>query len=408
MFHTRLTREGWYFLIVLAFIVVGGSMREINLMLVLAGMMVGMLYFNWRVARSMLRYLEIRRRLPDSAHAGDWFTVELKASSSSRATAIAVEDPIQPLHAARGAEVRALALIPQVLPGESTRTQYRVQLDRRGRYQFGPLRITTRHPFGLISRTVRRPELGQLLVLPRLGRLTPDWARLGPSPEHGSRRTSGRQGQSEGDFYGLRDWRAGDSRRLVHWRTSARRGGLMVRQFERPRSENLTLLVELWQPAAPTADDERRVELAISLAATAALDACRRGESQLRVVTAGREVNASDGRASKTLAREILAHLALAEAGADNRLDDLLDHTSNGERRSGLTVLVSTRPTGQAAGARSSAMTNRLRASEVVTLVAGSDEFFRYFQLPAPLANGGSGALPTSLAAGGRGVGDNG
>ena len=70
-------------------------------MLILAGMMIGMLYFNWRVARSMLRYLEIRRRLPDLAHAGDWFTVELEATSSSRATAIAMEDPIQPLHAAR-------------------------------------------------------------------------------------------------------------------------------------------------------------------------------------------------------------------------------------------------------------------------------------------------------------------
>ena len=163
---------------------------------------------------------------------------------------------------------------------------------------------------------------------------------------------------------------------------------------------------------APSADDEQRVELAISLAATAALDACRRGESQLRVVTAGRELSASDGRASKTLAREILAHLALAEAGADNRLEDLFDYTSNGERRSGLTVLISTRPAGQAVAASNTAASytataNRLRASEVVTLVAGSDEFFRCFQLPAPAAKGGNGVLATRLAPGRRGVVDN-
>jgi uncharacterized protein (DUF58 family) len=387
MFHSRLTREGWYFLVVLVFIVIGGSMREINLMLVLAGMMVGMLYFNWRAARSMLRRLQVHRRLPSSAHAGDWLVVELDATGANRATAIAVEDPIRPEHAPRSAEVRALAVIPQIVPGEPARAEYRVRLEHRGRYTFGPLRLTTRHPFGLISRYVRRPELGQLLVLPRLGRLTPDWARLAPTPEYGSRRTSGRQGPAEGDFYGLRSWRAGDSRRLIHWRTSARRGGLMVRQFERPRSENLTLLVELWQPISPEPVDDWRVELAIALAATATMDACRRGESQLRIVTAGRELVAGGGRASKSLAQELLKQLALAQAGPDNRREELLDRAGEDDRTNGSTVLITTRPAGQSPTPHDSAKRHgvnagRLQTQRIVTLVAGSDDFFRYFQLP--------------------------
>ena len=84
-------------------------------------------------------------------------------------------------------------------------------------------------------RSVRLRRSSRLLVLPRLGRMTNRWAHLAQAIDYGSQQAAGRQRPADGEFYGLRDWQPGDSRRLIHWRTSARRGGLMVRQFEQPR-----------------------------------------------------------------------------------------------------------------------------------------------------------------------------
>jgi len=390
--RTRLTHEGWYFLIVLTFIVVAGSMRQINLMLVMAGMMVGAIYFNWHFARSMLRRLQIRRRLPDQIGAGDTLVVEVEVASPHRCTALLITDAIRRLDSSSNkksssranakptdGDVQGVVALPHVTPGRAARGQYRVTFAERGRYEFGPFWAVTRHPFGLVARSVRLRRSSRLLVLPRLGRMTNRWTHLAQAIDYGSQQAAGRQRPTDGEFYGLRDWQPGDSRRLIHWRTSARRGGLMVRQFEQPRSENLTLLVELWQPVDPSAADRERVELAVRFAATATVEACRRGGSQLRVVTAGRQQVSHHGGASKSLARDILAHLAVAEATVNSRLDELIDAVADSRPTVGQLVLVTTHPTLPDPSALQTS--GRRTPARIVTLVAGSEEFFQYFQV---------------------------
>ena len=61
-------------------------------------------------------------------------------------------------------------------------------------------------------------------------------------------------------------FRPGDSRRHIHWRTTARRGTLMVREFEDWPSDNLILLVDPWTTRPPGADDDPAVECLLSLA----------------------------------------------------------------------------------------------------------------------------------------------
>ncbi len=82
-----------------------------------------------------------------------------------------------------------------------------------------------------------------LLVGPRLGRLTQRWLQIVDSRLQGSHSEGRRQGLLEGDYYGLREWRPGDSQRWIHWRTSAKLGELAVRQFEQQRSRDLILVL---------------------------------------------------------------------------------------------------------------------------------------------------------------------
>src|SRR5437868_14484036 len=90
--RSRLTQEGGYFVVVLALVLARASMKDINLMLAFAGMMVGALYFNWLALRMMFRRLSIRRRLPESIAAGAVAVIELRATGLHRATAVGVDD----------------------------------------------------------------------------------------------------------------------------------------------------------------------------------------------------------------------------------------------------------------------------------------------------------------------------
>jgi uncharacterized protein (DUF58 family) len=231
-----------------------------------------------------------------------------------------------------------------------------------------------------MRRTIQIDRHDKLIVYPRLGRLTPRWSDMFRETFLGNRRAQHRQGITDGEFYALRDWRAGDSRQWIHWRTSARRGNLMVRQFELNRTQDLTLLVELWQPedADPRHDDD--VERVVSFAATAATQICRRGGSHLRLAVAGRELTVSKGPASAPLLRDVLQHLAVAEATAHPNYSKLRALAAD-RRRTDAVMLVTTRPAGSAINGFGATGTQSAVAVGSRVLTIHATELAEYFHM---------------------------
>ena len=74
----------------------------------------------------------------------------------------------------------------------------------------------------------------------------------------------------QADVRGVRPYRPGDPIRGIHWRSSARRGELMVREYDAAPSPELVLVVEPWLPDNPTAGTRANLEAALSLAVTIA------------------------------------------------------------------------------------------------------------------------------------------
>ena len=317
-----ITPEGVYYLFVMSFVFTGAVLREINLMLVLAGMMLGPLIYNARTARRMTRRVSLRRHLPDSATAGEPVTVELVLSSRSRFSGIGVVDTLANV----GGDlppVRATAspVLAEAAAGQPATVRYRLLLAQRGEYRFGPVLVRSSFPFGLIRRSVLHELPGTLLVLPRLGLLSSRWRSLVRDVAHdasGARR----QTFAAGDFYGLRDYRSGDTRRHIHWRTSARRGKLMVRQFERGLHQDVAVYVDLWQPDRTTDADREHVERVVSFAATLIHDLYRREGCRVWLAIAGAAEPPLEGTASTWLVREAMIRLARAKPssqGFDHR-----------------------------------------------------------------------------------------
>src|SRR4051794_36761884 len=93
-----LTREGWYYLAVLAFIIGGAVLRSVNLLVILAGTMMAPLLFNWRLVIASLMGLVIARRLPQQIVAGEPLTVEVEIENTRwwmSSWLITIEDRIE-------------------------------------------------------------------------------------------------------------------------------------------------------------------------------------------------------------------------------------------------------------------------------------------------------------------------
>jgi uncharacterized protein (DUF58 family) len=112
---------------------------------------------------------------------------------------------------------------------------------RRGRYAFDDVHVEVADPFGLERVTVPLPAPGALLVYPRLARLAQLFSEVGAHSHDGRRLLLRRQSGFE--LHGVREYAQGESLRRVHWRSTARRGQLMVKELEdAPRDEIAVLL----------------------------------------------------------------------------------------------------------------------------------------------------------------------
>ena len=372
-FRISLTVEGWFYAIIAGFILAGALARQINLLLILFGMLAGAMVMSWRLVKKMLRKLEVHRRLPESISAGDLLVVEFTATNRRRrlpAWTLEVVDTIrrEPLQR-REPPLSGRTMLTYVPPRETRQANYRGRLMRRGSYRFGPFQVSTRFPLGLFRYRMTVYQRDTVIVYPRLGRLMPAWRRFQESTDTGTARLARRQGALEGEFYGLRDWRSGDSRRWLHWRTSARRQTPVVRQFEQRRNQNLVIVLDLGpeeladaggrarnaahtaakgaSPNGAPADDASAsdaslndasasdasaknpaandaVERAISFVATVVADVCRGGGWWLTVSAAASETWTESGPTSTAMLHEVMRRLALSEPAARDVLPSVL------------------------------------------------------------------------------------
>lgn len=384
-----ITYEGFYYLFVLFFVVIGAFLREINLLLLLTGMMIGPLVFNWWAITTTLRGLVVTRNLPERICAGDLLIIELSVTNSrsrNDSWAISLEDPIRRLESSTSPQTSsAQVMAVRVRAGETQRLIYRGRLMQRGHYQFGPACISTRFPLGLLRRSMQVKCTDQLVVYPQLGQLTRQWTKLVQSERLGTQQSRHRHGLVEGDFYGLRDWRSGDSRRWIHWRTSAKRGSLKIRQFERQRNQNLALIVDLWHPGNPDASESSPCERAVSFAATIVEEMCRRGGSQILFGTVGQQIHCLRGAASMGLLYEIMDHLAGVASTSNDRFPELLETALDRIAPGMKVVVVSTRTNDFSDTERFASIWDdpkkRNLLGQIVSIDVSSDESAEYFRL---------------------------
>ena len=184
-----------------------------------------------------------------------------------------------------------------------------VPTHRRGPVSLGPWVLERVDPWGLMRRRVGEVEGVALLVVPRvrpvsLAALPSALADFGGSAEMGTT-----------TFATLREYVIGDELRHVHWRSSAKTGKLMMRQYVDVTRPRITLVLVAEERAYTSADEfEEAVDFIASLAAVASSSGL-----DVEVVTTSGE-RASHGGGRSTAVLDLLALVERGASGVDARL----------------------------------------------------------------------------------------
>ena len=245
-----------------------------NLLFGVFGLMIGILLVSGIISRMVLRKLEVRRVLPEHASVGrparvDYVVTNRKHFWPSLSVTVAELDGNEAFTKQPHAY-----LLHAAARGSAT-VQTRVTPKRRGLHAMDRYQLVTSFPFGFIKRAVIRRAEDSILVYPPTGDVDRRLIRrFRPSRSRGAE-TRPREGGGD-EFYGVREYRPGDSPRRIYWRRSAARGlhagggTLVAKEFTQTAPPKVIVLVDTFSapnaPAGAAAEVERAIAMAASVA----------------------------------------------------------------------------------------------------------------------------------------------
>jgi len=240
----RFTRIGGRFVGITLLVSIAAFNTGNNPLYLVLGMLLSLILLSGMLSELTLKDLEVSRQLPSRIFAGQPVLVGLTLVNRKRrlpSFSLQVSERIEGLRRADWPSSYVLRLDP----GAKLDTFYQHTFSRRGAWRLQGFEIATSFPFELFRKAVEIEDAQTVIVFPRPA---PVQGLLLPDQFSGGSRLRPQPGQ-EGDYLSLRPYRPQDDVRSVHWKISAKRDQLVVRELERPRSQAIVLCFEnRWQP----------------------------------------------------------------------------------------------------------------------------------------------------------------
>lgn len=223
------------------------NQTQVGWLYVIVSLLSGVIFFSWVLNRRAIRQISAVRKvdIQDEYIEGDTFEISLSLTTSSKLSGYQllldelcpVADPDSDLFLQQWF-VGAVSSQPSVI-------SYEVELYKRGLFHFPAVEITSRFPFGLFQRSnyseglvsneslslLVYPEVKPLSRLPLLDR-RPAAEMVYPRAGNGN------------EFLALRLYQHGDSPRHIHWRTVARTGQLISKEFADESLPGMALIID--------------------------------------------------------------------------------------------------------------------------------------------------------------------
>ena len=238
------SRLGWMFAGTLAILLLGSVNYALALGFALTFLLAGLGLAGMVHTARNLALLVVSPGRTEPVFAGEAAQFRLLLENPSRFD----RPSILARHVGSGAQ-----LVVDVGAGAVAEAVLAVPAARRGRLALGRVMLETRFPLDLFRAWSYVEPDAHCLIYPR--------------PVHGPLPASGAQAQGgtarahargNDDFSGLRDYESSDSPRHIAWKTVARTGNLLTKQFSEDAAEELWLE---WQRANPALGLEERLSV---------------------------------------------------------------------------------------------------------------------------------------------------
>jgi uncharacterized protein (DUF58 family) len=268
----------------------GAMVTDNNLLVWVFGIMLAMLIVSGLFSGVMLMSLRIRRIDPRNGAVGEPMVVRYAVSNASRflpALNLRIEEGSPAIRKRSEAAIEdrvrkawtrfmqaASAWVMHVGPRETVHGEAVFWPTRRGEAHFDRLTVSTSFPFGIIRKSITTSQPQHTLIFPRLYQLKPGVLNsVSPAGPMGTR-ISNRAGAGV-DFFGLREFRPGDSLKHIAWKRAVGLDTLISIERAQPSPPKMLVTLNLTQSheqlatqVASGIDLGELEEQAISLAAS--------------------------------------------------------------------------------------------------------------------------------------------
>ena len=271
----RPTARFWSFLATSFAFYFFANQTHIGWLYVVSALLAGTALSGWLLNRTALRRISGKRELSitqeDALHEGDEIGITLKLLNKGQI-------PSAHLHLLESCPLAApdseQSQIPMFIPllNDELSFDYSTIVHRRGLHVFPKIKMTSRAPFGFSQ---KRGELSvdtSILVYPEVKKLH-SLSLLDRQPA--AELTNPRAGMGS-EVIGVRAYRPGDSPRHIHWRSVARRGQLISKEFAEETQPGVTVVLDRYCPIVPFPETKYQpFEIAIKAAVSMAEYAMR-------------------------------------------------------------------------------------------------------------------------------------
>lgn len=233
------------------------------------------------LAARSVRGVNVTRVVDATAFDGDDVKVQFVVTNTNKGARSLLEIS-NLLYTSRGPAGRVSALVSELPAGASATATGAVPDVRRGEFVFAPPVVSSSDPFGLFGCSREMDESvapsSRVTVFPKPFAIDSlaiasdlSWSISGLEPTSSA--------GAGGEFLGTREYRFGDSVRAIHWPLSARMGELIVKEFERNTSTEVSIFLDLDAHADWGRGRASTFEYAVRIAASVGSYAAARGNA---------------------------------------------------------------------------------------------------------------------------------
>jgi uncharacterized protein (DUF58 family) len=238
----KMTREGKLLILITIGLGFAAINTGNNLLYLILGMLLSLIVVSGILSELCLQGIVVRRRYSDGIHAGveSFLALEI-TNTKKRMNSFCLE--VEETYVESAPIFQRPAYSLSLGPGETKTVAIRVTFGKRGLWKSTGLKIATRFPFSFFSKSRIVSNERELLVFPAIHDVAAPY--LIAETDFGTEEIRPRIGQGP-EYHGLREYTDGDDPRDIHWKSTARLGKLISREYEAEGDRTLWLYIANW------------------------------------------------------------------------------------------------------------------------------------------------------------------